>query len=88
MKDPAEAARAMSDFVNNMRLDEEAFVDAMIQEHRTLQQSFTGLCFAWIRRCAERYEAGLYDGRNEAACRTCAEIVEKVENVNLGLPFI
>jgi hypothetical protein len=88
MKDATEAAKAMSDFVNNMGLDEDAFVEAMGREHRTLQQSFTGLCFAWIRHCAEKHEAGLYDGRNEAACRTSAEIVEKVEQVQVGLPMI
>jgi len=88
MKDPAEAAKAMSDFVNNMSLNERAFVEEMNKEHRTLQQSFTGLCFAWIRHCAEKYEKGLYDGRNEAACKLSAEIVENVEDMQYNLPFV
>ena len=79
MKDSKEAAQAMSDFVNNMTCDIDGFVKGMIAEHRTLQQTFTNLCFAWIRKSAERYEQGNYDGRNEYSCKKCAEIVEKIE---------
>jgi len=79
MKDPVNAARELSDFVNNMSCDDKAFVKEMSCQHRTLQQSFTNLCFAWIRECARKDEEGQYDLRNEYSCKKSAEIVEKVE---------
>ena len=74
-----EAARTLSDFVNDMNADEKHFIETMAREHRTLQQSFTGLCFAWIKRCAEQAESGNYDGRNEYSVKMCKEITEKTE---------
>jgi len=74
-----EAVRTMSDFVNDMARDEKGFLTKMGQEHRTLQQSFTGLCFAWIKKCAEKADSGLFDGRNEYSVKKCKEILEKVE---------
>ena len=79
MKDAKEAAQAMSDFVNNMTCPIEEFVQNMNREHRTLQQTFTNLCFAWMRNCAKKYEEGNFDLRNEHSCQKSAEIVEKVD---------
>jgi hypothetical protein len=88
MKDAVEAAREMSDFVNNMSCDVKKFCETMSVEHRTLQQSFSELCFAWIRHCAEKYDEGRYDGRNEFSCKVSKEIVEKVEDAQYKMPFI
>jgi hypothetical protein len=74
-----DAAHCLSDFVNDMTRDEELFLTTMSREHRTLQQSFTGLCFAWIRKCAEKAESGDFDGRNEYSVEKCKEVLEKVE---------
>jgi len=74
-----DAVHTMSDFVNDMTRDEEQFLVSMGREHRTLQQSFTGLCFAWIRKCAEKADTGEYDERNEYSVQKCQEITKKVE---------
>lgn len=74
-----DAVHCLSDFVNDMTRDEEQFLVSMAREHRTLQQSFTGLCFAWIKKCAEKAESGDFDLRNEYSVKKCKEIVEAVE---------
>lgn len=78
-KDTEETVKAMSNFVNNMTCPIPDFVLEMTREHRTLQQTFTNLCFAWIRKCAQNHWAGNFDGRNEHSCKKSAEIVEKVD---------
>jgi hypothetical protein len=82
------ATRAVSDFVNNMSNNEQAFVEAFAREHRTLQQSFTGLCLAWLAHLAQLNE-GEYDGRNEASVQRAKLIAEKAGPYGLaGLPLI
>ena len=88
MKDPVEAAEAMSDFCNNMTMDEKKFVETMNNQHRTLQQTFSSLCFAWIRKCAENHENKRFDLRNEHSCRVSSKIVQEVEDVRFKAPFI
>jgi hypothetical protein len=83
-----EAVRMMSDFVNNMCMDPKEFAEGMGNEHRTLQQTFTNLCFEWIKFNAEQYDKKIFDGRNEYSCKVCKEIVEKVEAVGYRCPFI
>jgi len=62
-----------------MSRDQEQFLVSMGREHRTLQQSFTGLCFAWMKTCAKKLGKRDFDLRNEYSVKKCAEIVEKVE---------
>ena len=83
-----QAARAVSDFVNNMSNNDQAFVEAFAREHRTLQQNFTGLCLAWLAHLAQLNE-GEYDGRNEASVQRAKLIAEKAGPYGLAsLPFI
>jgi hypothetical protein len=84
-----EAARFMADFVNNFTPEIEEFVKTMASEHRTLQQSFTGLCLAWLKALAELPE-GRWDLRNEASVEIAKEIMAKVEKAGWGhrLPMI
>lgn len=42
--------------------------------HRTLNQNFMRVCLAFIEIMAAKYEAGLYDARNENSCRLCYAI--------------
>ena len=50
-KTPAEhAAKTMGDYVNSYSHDSKEFVEAMSRQHRTLQQSFTGVCVAWLKQ--------------------------------------
>lgn len=66
----------ITDYVNGMSQDPRPFLAAMSIEHRTLQQSFTRLCLAWIQHVAsEDYKT---DPRNEASKRVCVDIVETI----------
>ena len=48
-----EMAGEMTDFVNTFSTEPRTeFIQAMANEHRTLQQSFTRLCLDWIEHCA------------------------------------
>ena len=75
------------DHINNFCFDPKKFVEYASRQHRTLQQTFTNLCFAWIRHLAS-LEENQYDGRNEASVKVCKEIVEKVDYVKSDLPMI
>jgi len=67
-KSSEEMAREISRYVNNVCHEEDIrnFVKAMACEHRTLQQSFTRLCVAWLEDLGRR-EENHYDLRNEAS---------------------
>jgi uncharacterized Ntn-hydrolase superfamily protein len=70
-----EMASEMTDFVNTFSSDsKKEFVQAMANEHRTLQQSFTRLCLEWIEHCAsQEYRT---DGRNESSHQVCKAMVQ------------
>ena len=69
------AAERITSFVNPFGHDKESFVQAIVfKTHRTLQQSVAGLVFALIKAWAKQYHDGIYDGRNEQTCKTCAMI--------------
>ena len=88
MKDPVEAAEAMADFVNSLGCNNKKFVEEMSLQHRTLQQSFTDLCFEWIRQSAKHHDDGNFDGRNEYSCEVCKRILEFVPDVKFKLPLV
>lgn len=69
-----ELVSQITDYVNTFSLKPEEFTQAMSREHRTLQQSFTRLCLAWIEHCASiGYR---YDDRNKASHEIACRIVE------------
>lgn len=74
-----DAAKALLDYINKMGHDNNAFVETIARDHRTLQQGFTALCFEWIRRCAKKEKEQDFDLRNEYSVQKCAEIVNNVE---------
>ena len=85
---PQAAAKTISDYVNNMSFDPKEFVKFMDREHRTLQQSFTGLCLHWLKHLAE-LEEGHYDGRNEASVQIAKKLLKDMDlRYDLHLPFI
>lgn len=67
-------ASEISNAVNSFSFKEKLFCEAMGFEHKTLQQSFTRLCFAWLRYCAS--DDYRYDGRNEASHVAAKKIKE------------
>jgi hypothetical protein len=86
-KSGKEMANEMTDFVNTFSDEpKKEFVQAMSNEHRTLQQSFTRLCLEWIEHCAsQEYRT---DGRNESTHATCKALVEAYkEKQNTLLPL-
>lgn len=93
-KSAKEMAGEMTDFINTFSTEpRKEFVQAMANEHRTLQQSFTRLCLEWIEHCASQdYRT---DGRNESSHHLCKAMVEayKEKQNNLApltayLPYI
>ena len=88
---PKEMQDEMSKFLNTLSSDERTkqFVEEMKKDHRTLQQSFTRLCMAWIADLAEREH---YDARNEASVKMAKEIKNHLLNEHgyfpINLPFI
>jgi predicted metal-dependent hydrolase len=51
-------------------------IATMAHDHRTLQQTFTMLCLAWLRHLASLTDRD-YDLRNEASVLLAKEIVER-----------
>lgn len=64
----------VADYLNSFSNKEKEFITEMNMEHRTLQQSFTKLCLAWLENCAS--EDYRFDGRNEASHKVSKEVVE------------
>lgn len=72
-------ARQVSDLLNGYGSErEQAFIEAMKYEHRTLQQSFTGLCLRWLKDLSERQEHE-YDLRNEHSVKVAKMIRARLE---------
>jgi hypothetical protein len=80
-----DAVNALSNVVNRGG-SPERFVRYMNREHRTLQQSMTGLMLAWFKHLSALTE-NQYDARNAAS----VQVAKKVMIVTDGatrLPFI
>ena len=73
-------AEDVSRFLNDFSFNPKKFCDAMNMEHRTLQQSFTKLCAAWIYHCASDEYAT--DGRNEASHEVARRMVKDFAGEN------
>lgn len=70
----------LTDYVNSFDDKSREFNVAMSREHRTLQQSFTKLCFSWIEHVASpKYETDL---RNEASKETAQLLLSLLESYN------
>jgi hypothetical protein len=72
---PEELAETITDFVNNFSDDNrKAFIKALFNQHRTLQQSTIRLFLETIEAAAgEEYRT---DGRNENTKQICQEVVQ------------
>lgn len=96
MKTPEEVKKLtneITNYVNSFIPDEVAFIQAMSQEHRTLQQSFTRLVLKWLEFVAsEDYK---YDDRNSGSHAVAKKLLEGFFQLNhyrtlpsAYLPFI
>ena len=81
----AKASNDIANAVNSFNFDDKAFCETMLREHKTLQQSFTRLCFEWIKACGQNKNV---DARNEASVKACKQLSEIIENENINLPLI
>lgn len=84
--------RQFSDYVNgkaqsekfyNREAGKDVWIDGkkacairMGLEHRYLQQEMFKVCLEYIKVLADNYEKGIYDGRNEWACKTSKGFVD------------
>jgi len=86
-KEAVDAAVSISRFVNRMGFDADMFIRSMSREHRTLQQSFTRICLAWLWHLSQ-LEDGYYDLRNEASVKTAKELMKGKDKYVACLPSI
>jgi len=84
----AKMAKNVANGLNCFGFSTKDFCEAMSMEHRTLQQSFTSLCLAWIKTCAE-FDDWMIDGRNELSVEICKELNKVLEEKGVSsLPMI
>lgn len=83
-----EIAQDFMDMINVMGNDKEvgAFVDEVLNSHRTLQQSAAGAFLKVFAGWAEVHDSGYYDLRNEATVKVGKLVTEATENTYL--PFV
>lgn len=80
-----DCARQIGDMVNSFSFSPMEIAKYFAQvEHRTIQQSLTRFCIAWLRVCASD-DYG-YDGRNEASHKLAKELLDG-RDID-GLPMI
>lgn len=73
-KSAESAVLHLENFLNNFSCPMSEFIELMTRRHRTLQQSFTKLCFKWIEKAAsDDYNT---DGRNEASHKTSKRVMD------------
>lgn len=82
-----EVVRHIMTWINNMGADLDGFVDALHQEHRTLQQEVTSLFLRWLYSLAELKEKQ-YDLRNAAAVKAAEKVKEILGYRGDRLPVI
>lgn len=81
-----DVAIELSDFVNSSySTTEQEFVDTLLSEHKTLQQSVFRLFIKCVEGWAEMYDKGYFDARNEATCELSKQIVEVVKDKAIPL---
>ena len=86
-KEAAEnVVKVMSNYVNSMARRPKYFTDAVMREHRTLQQSMFGVFMACINAWAELPD-GWHDLRNEYTVLTSRKIIKHLDG-NIHAPFI
>ena len=83
-----ELADKLSRFVNGgTQEDIQALADAVLRDHRTLQQQTFGFFLVCIKKWA-CLEKNWYDLRNEWTVQVCKKIVDQVDEVQYRPPLI
>jgi ABC-type Zn uptake system ZnuABC Zn-binding protein ZnuA len=93
-KELDEIARAFNTFSHalNVMSSHDNFVNALlscvVQDHRTLQQSFFSAIFSLIEKYGNLEENYYSDLRNEASLKACKKIAKFIKDENIYLPLI
>lgn len=74
-------ARFFGNFVNGRLRSSKKVAERMCTEHRYLQQEMFKVCLEYIKKLAENYNNGYFDGRNEWSCETSNLIVNAMEKI-------
>lgn len=80
MKKKSEATEKLSDLVNVCTFNPMRVAVEFSTEHRYLQCELAKMCIHFLHILAINYQKGWYDGRNEWACKTANEIMEKMHD--------
>jgi hypothetical protein len=81
-----DVAQELSDFVNSSySITEQEFVDTLLSEHKTLQQSVFRLFIQCVEGWAEMYDKGCFDVRNEETCKLSKQIMGVVKDKTIPL---
>lgn len=72
--------RKFEDFVNGRMCDPRKVADRMARAHRYLVQQMFSVCYEFIRILAEHFDKGLYDPRDEWACKTSKKMWEAIND--------
>ena len=81
-------ACALTGFVNNYSCEREAFVAAMMVQHRTLQQSVFKLFAMMVKEWAAAYKEDRFDDRNAKTCEVSKRIMSALGEDMEYIPFI
>jgi hypothetical protein len=82
-----DTVESIAKFTNRMGFSTESFIVTMAREHRTLQQSFTGICLSWLWHLSQ-LEENYYDLRNEASVKIAKELLKGKDKYVACLPHI
>lgn len=75
-----EVAETVSNFVNvAFESEKEEFVDAVVTDHKTLQEDMFGMFLGCIDKWSEMAKQGNYDARNEYACRMSKIMIDTLK---------
>ncbi len=77
-----ELASLCASAVNSFGFKPKVFATALSREHRTLQQTFTKVCVAWLSLLAETEN---YDDRNEASVMFARSIKKQLDECRLPM---
>lgn len=75
-------ARQFGNFVNGKMCSYKKVGELMCREHRWLQNEMFKVFLAYVKKLAENYENGCFDGRNEYAAMTSSKIIEYFKRIN------
>lgn len=85
-KEAEKAVDLLSRYANNVSMNSSYFVNAVMQEHRTLQQAMFSLFMSCIREWA-RLSENHYDLRNEFTVETSKKIMKAIGEF-YGAPLV